>query len=199
MFWDRVSGIYDLIETIYNGKVYQELGRTVARQIEADDIVLECACGTGAISKSIAPRCRHLTATDFSRGMLRQVAKNCRDCDNITLRRADMTRLKCRDNRFDKVVAGNVIHLLDEPYAAVKELERVCKTGGKIIIPTYINASGGVNRQAVRLFELAGVRFKRQYDLDSYKKFFADAGFSQVDYTVIDGRMPCAVAVITKQ
>lgn len=55
------------------------------------------------------------------------------------------------------------------------------------------------NRQAVRLFELAGVRFKRQYDLDSYKKFFADAGFSQVDYTVIDGRMPCAVAVITKQ
>lgn len=199
MFWDRVSGIYDLIETIYNGKVYQELGRTVARQIEADDIVLECACGTGAISKSIAPRCRHLTATDFSGGMLRQAAKNCRNCDNITLRRADMTRLKCRDNRFDKVVAGNVIHLLDEPYAAVKELERVCKMGGKIIIPTYINASGGVNRQAVRLFELAGVRFKRQYDLDSYKKFFADAGFSQVDYTVIDGRMPCAVAVITKQ
>lgn len=199
MFWDRVSGIYDLIETIYNGKVYQELGRTVVRQIEADDIVLECACGTGAISKSIASRCRHLTATDFSRGMLRQAAKNCRDCDNITLRCADMTRLKCRDNRFDKVVAGNVIHLLDEPYAAVKELERVCKMGGKIIIPTYINASGGVNRQAVRLFELAGVRFKRQYDLDSYKKFFADAGFSQVDYMVIDGRMPCAVAVITKQ
>ena len=28
--------------------------------------------------------------------------------------------LKCRDEAFDKVVAGNVIHLLDEPYKALK-------------------------------------------------------------------------------
>ena len=61
-----------------------------------------------------------------------------------------MTRLKCQDDRFDKVVAGNVIHLLSDPHAAVKELERVCKPGGKIIIPTYINASEGVNSKAVR-------------------------------------------------
>ena len=42
------------------------------------------------------------------------------------------------------------------PIAAVKELERVCKSGGKIIIPTYINASEGVNSKAVRLLEIAG-------------------------------------------
>ncbi len=110
-----------------------------------------------------------------------------------------MTRLKCRDNRFDKVVAGNVIHLLEEPYTAVRELERVCKKGGKIIIPTYINASGGVNQKAVRLFEAMGVSFKRQFDMDSYKKFFADAGYRNVDYEIVFGRMPCAVAIITKR
>ena len=110
-----------------------------------------------------------------------------------------MTHLKCRDNRFDKVVAGNVIHLLDDPCAALKELERVCRPGGKIIVPTYINASAGVNRMAVRLLEMAGVTFKRQYDLQSYRKFFSDAGYENVSYFVVDGRMPCAVAVITKQ
>ncbi|MBD5493745.1 MAG: class I SAM-dependent methyltransferase [Lachnospiraceae bacterium] len=199
MFWDKVSGLYDFFETAYNGKVYRNLGKKVAEEIEQNDIVLECACGTGAISKYIAPKCKQLITTDFSEGMLKQTAKNCRQYDNIKLRRADMTQIKCRDNRFDKVVAGNVIHLLEDPYAAIKELVRVCKTGGQIIIPTYINASDGVNQKAVRLLELAGANFKRQFDINSYKKFFEDAGYKNVDYYIVDGRMPCAIAIITKQ
>lgn len=199
MFWDKISSLYDLFETVYNGKVYQGIGQKVAEQIGQNDIVLECACGTGAISRYIAPKCKQLIATDFSEGMLKQAAKKCWKYNNIKIRRADMTHLKCRDNRFDKVVAGNVIHLLEEPHAAVKELERVCKSGGKIIIPTYINASAGVNKKAVRLLELAGANFKRQFDIDSYKKFFDDAGYKNVDYFIVEGRMPCAVAVITKQ
>lgn len=199
MFWDNVSGLYDLFETVYNGKVYRGLGRKVAEEIGPGDVVLECACGTGAISTYIAPKCRKLVATDFSAGMLRQTAKKCRAFDNVKVRRADMTHLRCRDNRFDKVVAGNVIHLLDDPCAALKELERVCKPGGKMIVPTYINASEGVNKKAVRLLEMAGANFKRQYDLPSYRQFFADAGYENVSFSVIDGRMPCAVAVITKR
>lgn len=199
MFWDRVSGIYDFVETVYNGRGYRELGKKVAEEIRPEDVVLECACGTGAISRYIAPKCRRLVATDFSVGMLRQTARNCRAYDNVKIRRADMTRLNCRDNRFDKVVAGNVLHLLDDPRAALKELERVCKTGGKIIVPTYINAAEGANKKVVRLLAKAGANFKRQFDLPSYKQFFEDAGYENVSCFVVDGRMPCAVAVLTKR
>ncbi|MDE6213452.1 MAG: class I SAM-dependent methyltransferase [Lachnospiraceae bacterium] len=199
MFWDKVSGLYDLFETIYNGKVYRGLGERVAEEIGQNDVVLECACGTGAISQYIAPKCRQLIATDFSIGMLRQTAKKCGKFQNIKVKRADMTNLNCRDNRFDKVVAGNVIHLLEDPHAAIKELVRVCKVGGKIIVPTYINASEGVNQKAVRLLELAGANFKRQFTMDSYKEFFEAAGYQNVEYSIVDGRMPCAVEVITKQ
>lgn len=199
MFWDKISGVYDLFETVYNGKVYCKLGEKVAEEIGQNDIVLECACGTGAISERIAPKCRYLAATDMSGKMLRQTAKKCRRYSNIRIKRADITRLKCRDDRFDKVVAGNVIHLLEDPYAAVKEMERVCKPGGKIIIPTYINASDGVNKWAVRFLEAIGVHFKRQFDLHSYQAFFENAGYRNVKYYTIDGRMPCAVAVITKR
>ena len=199
MFWDKVSGLYDLFETIYNGKVYRGLGERVAEEIGQNDIVLECACGTGAISQYIAPKCRQLIVTDFSRGMLKQAAKKCGKFQNVKVKRADMTNLNCRDNRFDKVIAGNVIHLLEDPCAAIKELARVCKSGGKIIIPTYINASEGVNQKAVRLLELAGANFKRQFTMDSYKIFFEEAGYRDVACFIVDGRMPCAVAVITKQ
>ena len=198
MFWDKVSVLYDFFETVYNGKVYRELGNKVAEEMEPGDIVLECACGTGAISKCIAPKCRQLIATDLSIGMLKQAKRNCRNYRNVTVKRADMTQLKCRNDRFDKVIAGNVIHLLPDPYAAVKELERVCKSGGKIIIPTYINASEGVNSKAVRLLEILGADFKRQFDIQSYREFFEKAGYHNVNIHIVDGRMPCAVAVIIK-
>ena len=72
------------------------------------------------------------------------------------------------------------------------------KPGGKIIIPTYINMSNGTGRLAVKFLEMFGASFKRQFDLESYKRFFADMGYENVEYDVVDGRMPCAIAVITK-
>lgn len=71
VFWDKVAGLYDLFENIYNKKVYRETGQKVAERLQKTDMVLECACGTGSISRYIADRCRHLTATDYSEGMLK--------------------------------------------------------------------------------------------------------------------------------
>ena len=172
MFWDKVSPLYDAFETVYNGKVFNGTGEKVAEMIEPTDVVLECACGTGAISKFIAPACKKLLATDYSAGMLKQAARKCRKYPNVLIRKADITDIKCRDDRFDKVVAGNVIHLLPEPEKALHELERVVKPGGKIIIPTYINMSKGTGTAAVKFITLLGADFKRQFDLDSYRRFF---------------------------
>ncbi|MBQ8078364.1 MAG: class I SAM-dependent methyltransferase, partial [Oscillospiraceae bacterium] len=119
MFWDHVSPVYDAFEMLYNSRVYCGTGRAVAAHIAASDTVLECACGTGAISRYLAPCCKTLIATDLSEGMLRQAAQKCADFENAYFRCADLMHLKCRDCRFDKVVAGNVIHLLDAPDAMV--------------------------------------------------------------------------------
>ena len=199
MFWDKVSPLYDLFENVYNRKVYNGTGEKVAELIESDDNVLECACGTGAISTYIAAKCKSLIATDFSEGMLKQASKKCRKYQNVTFQKADITKLDFAYMSFDKVVAGNVIHLLPEPEKALHELERVVKSGGKIIIPTYINMSKGTGKAAVKFIALLGANFKRQFTLDSYKQFFADKGYSSVEYHVVDGRMPCAIAVITKE
>lgn len=61
-----------------------------------------------------------------------------------------------------------------------------------------INASAGVNKKSVRLLEFLGANFKRQFDIDSHKKFFEDAGYTDADYFIVEDKMPCAVAVITK-
>ena len=65
MFWSRISGIYDLIENIYNGKANARTTDYVASLMSKDDEVLECACGTGMFSVKIAPRVKELTATEY--------------------------------------------------------------------------------------------------------------------------------------
>ena len=198
MFWDKIASLYDLFERIYNKKVYDRTGLEVAKYVEPNDMVLECACGTGAITTLVAPCCKSLVATDYSVGMLRQAQKKCKSFPNVVVKKANIMDIHCKDNRFDKVIAGNVIHLLPEPERALHELVRVVKPGGKIIIPTYINMSKGTGKAAVKFITLLGADFKRQFDLASYKKFFEEKGYKDVQYCVVDGRMPCAIAVITK-
>ena len=139
MFWDNVAGVYDVFVNVVNAKTHRRLKEIVAGQIGYGDTVLECACGTGMLSAVIAPKCKELTATDFSPKMLAKAKKNCAAFGNITFAAADITALPFADSRFDKVVAGNVIHLLDNPLTALKELDRVVKPGGTLIIPTYMN------------------------------------------------------------
>ena len=196
MFWDKVSGVYDLFENIYNKSVYQSTGESVAKYIKNTDRVLECACGTGAISVFIAPVCKELIVSDYSVGMLKQAKKKLKNYDNIDYRRVDITDIEAEDNTFDVVVAGNVIHLLPDPQRAMNELTRVCKDGGRLVIPTYINGDEGTNKLAVKFLEKLGASFKCQFDAESYEKFFEDMGYENVIYEVVRGRMSCDIAVI---
>ena len=91
-----------------------------------------------------------------------------------------------------------MIHLLPDSGKALAELERVVKPGGKIIIPTYINMSKKSAGLAVKFVEFLGTDFKKQFDLESYETFFKEMGYDNVEYHVVDGRMPCVVAVIKK-
>ena len=200
MFWDRVAGVYDLFVNVVNRKTHRALRRIIAELIGPEDRVLECACGTGLLTEVIAGKCKALTATDFAPKMLKRAEKNCALFRNITFHQADITALAEPDGAFDKVVAGNVIHLLDEPLKALGELDRVCRDGGQLIIPTYMNRDRkGKTSTFASAVGKAGADFKRQFTLDSYRQFFLDAGYRDVRITLAEGRIPCAVAVMTKK
>ncbi len=192
MFWSRIAWIYDLIENIYNGKANRQTTDYVASLMSKDDSVLECACGTGMFSVKIAPRVKQLTATDFSDGMLKRTGKKCRKLDNIIIENGDITNLRFENNSFDKAVAANVIHLLDDPKKAIGELKRVVKPGGQIIIPTYIHFK---ESKAANLFNKLGADFKRHFDENTYREFFKELGIENVSFYVSEGRMNCDVAV----
>ena len=200
MFWDRVAWVYDIFANIINRKANQALCAAVEGLIAPSDAVLECACGTGLLTGVIAPRCKSLIATDFSENMLKRAEKKYGKYGNVRFEQANILRLPYGDGQFDTVIAANVIHLLDEPYQALHELERVCKPGGKIIIPTYMNQTDKGRTNGVSdAIGKAGADFKREFTLDTYKQFFAAAGYPDGSYVLCEGRIPCAVAILQKE
>lgn len=200
MFWDNVACVYDVFANVINRKTNEELCSVVKNLILPEYEVLECACGTGLLTKETAQRCKSLVATDFSEKMLERAKKKCRKYANVHFEKADIMHLDYPDHSFDAVVAANVIHLLDEPYKALHELERVCRPGGKIIIPTYMNRTeNGKNNGASKAIEKAGAEFKRKFTPETYRNFFAAAGYAEASYTLCEGRIPCAVAVLIKK
>ncbi len=199
MFWDNVAFVYDIFANVINRKANKALCAAVERLIFPSDEVLECACGTGLLTGVMAPRCKSLVATDFSPKMLKRAKRKFGKYGNVRFAQENILQLSYPDVRFDTVVAANVIHLLDEPRRALAELDRVCRPGGRIIIPTYMNQrEDGATNAVSNAIGKAGADFKREFTLDTYRQFFVDAGYKNVSCTLCQGRIPCAVAVIRK-
>ena len=199
MFWDNVAWVYDIFANIINRKANKALCAAVEGLVSSSDDVLECACGTGLLTGVIAPHCKSLIATDFSAKMLKRAEKKYGKYRNVRFEQANILRLAYPDRCFDTVIAANVIHLLDEPYQALHELERVCKPGGKIIIPTYMNQTDkGKTNGVSDAIGKVGADFKREFTLNTYKRFFSDAGYTDASYVLCEGKVPCAVAVLQR-
>ena len=199
MIWDRVAPLYDLAVSALNRRVYDGTGAVVARLIRPGDTVLECACGTGAIASAIAPACARVVATDFSEGMLKQARKKLARFPHVVVEQADITDLHYADDSFDAVVAGNVIHLLPEPGDALKELKRVVRPGGTIIVPTYVIPKKRAHTMFLKLISRCGIHFQEHFDPASYRAFFERMGYVHVTYRVVRGRIPCVIASFTKE
>lgn len=50
----------------------------------------------------------------------------------------------------------------------------------------------------MKFLEKLGADFKQQFDADSYRHFFVDMHLTKVEFTIVEGRMPCDIAVMTK-
>lgn len=199
-FWDRWARLYDLSERT-NGRAVQGMVRSVVGRIPAGAQVLECAAGTGMISAAAAAKAGHVTCTDLSLPMLERASAKAKrlGLDNISFEARDLLHLADPDDTYDITVAANVLHLLPHPEDAVREVWRVTKPGGKVILPTFLQGEARWGfRQIIRLYRLAGFRPYYQFTRQSYQAMIDGCRLSQAKYTLIQGRLPVGLAVLEK-
>jgi SAM-dependent methyltransferase len=100
--------------------------------------VLDAGTGNGrylrVLQKHVDPDAE-LVGCDLSIGMLRRAAQRLKN-GKARLLTADVTRLPYKDGTFDAVVFGWVLEHLQDQIEGLKELARVLKPGGRVLLMT---------------------------------------------------------------
>ena len=113
--------------------------KTIAEIPKQAKDILEIGCGTGIGTEKVAQQFRHskITAIDLSQRMVQKARQRLRKYKTVRIRTADVEQLPFKQE-FDAVFTTEAFHHFSEPKKAVKEMARVTKKNGTIII-TDIN------------------------------------------------------------
>lgn len=109
---------------------YQEFIKLVIRYLNRGNI-LDLGCGTGQSSYYLARAGFNVTGFDFSSRFINYAKEKYK---NIEFRQGDIEKSQLLDNNFDAAVAYNVLEHLANPEKGLREMARVVKGGGLIII-----------------------------------------------------------------
>ena len=142
----QVQRAYELYAPVYDF-IFEWIfapGRTAAVKLlalERSDSVLEVGIGTG-LNLPLYPWACQLTGIDLSQEMLDKAVERVQTLamPNVTLKVMDATSLDFGDNEFDKVVATYTISAVPEPVAVLKEMRRVVKPDGIIVILNHFRS-----------------------------------------------------------
>ncbi len=200
-FWDRVAGLYDLFEWS-NRRVNAAARSRVGELVPAGARVLDCAAGTGEFSLAAAKRAGSVLCTDQSEAMLARARKKARKrgLSNVSFARRDLTTLPDPDGSYDAVIAANVLHLLEDPEPAVRELWRVTALGGRLILPTYLQGKAGTAYGTmIKIYQGVGFHYEHAFTPETYREFLERLQLAPVTLEVISGGVPEGITVLEKR
>jgi ubiquinone/menaquinone biosynthesis C-methylase UbiE len=101
-----------------------------------DDNVLDVACGPGLLACAFARVAKHAIGLDMTPAMLQQARKTQQEqgLDNVSWQKGDVYSVPFPESQFSIVSSRFAFHHLQDPLAALREMKRVCKFDGKIVV-----------------------------------------------------------------
>jgi arsenite methyltransferase len=137
-YFERVAGEWDDLRSGYFG---EELRQAAIRKayLRQEQVAADVGTGTGFIAAGVAPLVSQVYVLDGSPAMLDQARKNLTDFDNIIFQQADGQSLPLPSGSVDVAFANMYLHHCPDPQAAIAEMVRILKPGGRLVI-TDMNA-----------------------------------------------------------
>jgi ubiquinone/menaquinone biosynthesis C-methylase UbiE len=134
-FDGRRSKVYDFVARRLLRRFYRRLADDIAATAPQGGALLDVGTGPGVLLVELAGRRPdlQLTGIDLSADMVAAATRNLGEV-GATAKVASVTDLPFPDGSFDLVVSSLSLHHWDEPEAAVPELARVLRPGGRLVV-----------------------------------------------------------------
>jgi phosphatidylethanolamine/phosphatidyl-N-methylethanolamine N-methyltransferase len=163
--YDKLAKVYDLVfgPTLHPGRL-----RAIQRMdIQQGERVLEVGVGTG-INLSLYPKNCQVTGIDFSESMLEFARERVdrKDIRNERLLQMDAADLKFGDDSFDIVYAPYLISVVPDPIRVAREMHRVCRPGGRVILLNHFLSPNPILSRIERLISPFTIHIGFKADLD---------------------------------
>jgi arsenite methyltransferase len=132
-YFDEVAGQWDDLRTGYFGEAVRQAAIAKA-YLRPEMVVADVGSGTGFVAAGLAPLVSHVHVVDGSAAMLEVARRNLVPFSNTEYHHADGASLPLPDGSVDAVFANMVLHHCPDPLAAIREMVRVLRPGGRLVI-----------------------------------------------------------------
>ncbi|HEV8249500.1 MAG TPA: bifunctional demethylmenaquinone methyltransferase/2-methoxy-6-polyprenyl-1,4-benzoquinol methylase UbiE [Gaiellaceae bacterium] len=134
--FDRIAPVYDLMNRVMTAGLDGRWRRACAEAVvRPGDLVLDACCGTGDLALADARAGgRRVTGLDFSEPMLERARRKGAQVTDCYLEwvRGDLLALPFEDGSFDAATVGFGVRNVEDIPAALRELRRVLRPGGRV-------------------------------------------------------------------
>jgi ubiquinone/menaquinone biosynthesis C-methylase UbiE/DNA-binding transcriptional ArsR family regulator len=133
-FFDTIGARWDQLRIEAFGEAFQLEALTWL--LPADWTVADVGTGTGHLLGLLSSRFARVIAVDPAEAML-EAARNrpgLADADNISFRAGSLERLPIESDDLDLAIASLVLHHVSDPGAAISELRRCVRPGGRLLL-----------------------------------------------------------------
>ena len=156
--FSKVAANYDRANSVLSVGIHHLWRKKLVElaQIKLGQTVLDCATGTGdlaiAFKKATGPT-GSVIGTDFCADMLETAPAKARKAGlDIHFEQADVTQLPYEDNRFDIASISFGIRNVNDPIKALREMARVTKPGGRVMVLEFGQMQTPVIRDLYNLY-----------------------------------------------
>lgn len=105
-----------------------------AANVQQGKIAADIGAGTGFITEALLNHGLKVIAVDNSKEMLDQMKKKFGSNGNIDYRLGESEKLPIENGAVDYAMANMYLHHVENPLSAIKEMVRILKPGGKLVI-----------------------------------------------------------------
>jgi demethylmenaquinone methyltransferase/2-methoxy-6-polyprenyl-1,4-benzoquinol methylase len=203
-FYDKISGVYDLLAEHSEGPVRQAGLEKLA--LAPAEHVLEIGYGTGhclvRLAEAVGPEGK-VFGIDLSEGMRARARERLEQehlIDRVELSCGDATHLPYPDGTMDAVFMSFTLELFDTPeiLQVLTECKRVLRAGGRIGVVAITKE--GKEGFAVEAYEWTHQHFPNLLDCRPIfvRRALENAGFSIRDATITKMWVPVGVVIAEK-